>query len=64
MGVGHELCAGGGGSFGAGVRDWPRRRPPACLQRWAEVLMQPQLVGQVAPGFAKKVEAISRQPAW
>lgn len=34
------------------------------LQRWAAVLMEPRFVGQVSPAFAKKIEAIAKQPAW
>lgn len=40
--------------------------PATCLlpQRWAAVLMEPQFAGQVSPAFAKKIEAIAKQPAW
>lgn len=34
------------------------------LQRWAAVLMEPRYAGQVSPAFAKKIEAIAKQPAW
>lgn len=46
----------------------PNPRFPPChavlLQRWAAVLMEPGFVGQVSPAFAKKIEAIAKQPAW
>ena len=34
------------------------------LQRWAAVLMGPQHAGQVSAAYAKKIEAIAKQPAW
>lgn len=33
-------------------------------QRWAAVLMEPQFAVQVSTAFAKKIEAIAKQPAW
>ena len=38
--------------------------PPYPVQRWAAVLQQSPYVGQVAAAYAKKIEAIARQPAW
>ncbi|KAL4434272.1 hypothetical protein ABPG75_000713 [Micractinium tetrahymenae] len=35
-----------------------------AAQRWAAALQQPPYAGQVASAYAKKIEAIARQPAW
>lgn len=37
---------------------------PIPLQRCAAALQQPPYAGQVAAAYAKKIEAIARQPAW
>ncbi|KAL4424934.1 hypothetical protein ABPG77_009663 [Micractinium sp. CCAP 211/92] len=36
----------------------------SAAQRWAAALQQPPYAGQVAAAYAKKIEAIARQPAW